>query len=87
MCAPKTSPRSLFNPCEYPQNIQCIQETCLKVRYRIGIEKKNCFMKKIDNIVLLCAKLEYNCDMTGLFRRGMQSHAHAPTHMQKCLDV
>ena len=23
----------------------------------------------------------------GLFRRGVQSHAHAPTHMQKCLDV
>ena len=36
---------------------------------------------------MLCAKLEYNCDMTGPFRGGMQSHTHAPTHMQKCLDV
>ena len=24
---------------------------------------------------------------SGLFRRGMQSHTHVPTHAQKCLDV
>ena len=27
------------------------------------------------------------CQIAGLFRRGMQSHTHAPTHMQNCLDV
>ena len=25
--------------------------------------------------------------LAGLFRRGGQSHAHASTHAQKCLDV
>ena len=25
--------------------------------------------------------------LSGLFRRGVRSHAHAPTHAQKCLDV
>ena len=23
----------------------------------------------------------------GLFRRGVRSHTHVPTHVQKCLDV
>ena len=25
--------------------------------------------------------------LTGPFKRGMQSHMHVPTHVQKCLDV
>ena len=34
--------------------------------------------------------IKYKCFImgtAGLFRRGVRSQAHAPTHVQKCLDV
>ena len=32
-------------------------------------------------------QFDHNNNNAGLFRRGMRSHVHMPTHMQKCLYV